>query len=713
MRNEKPTSDSTPAAVSLVVVALLAWYFLSAVTATIGKSVMFDEMFHLVGGYTYWERGDFRMQPENGNLPQRWDALPLLFRDTKPPQFDGNFWWHSSTPDIGYDFLFNEGNDADVMLLCGRAMNAFFGVAVGVLIFLVSRSYFGVRGALVSVALFAFCPTMLANGAMITSDMAAALFFFATVICLWRVLQLIRWQNVLISGLVMGGLFVAKFGAFMIIPIGLLLAAVQIVSPRAIAVSWAGRKWQIQRRGRRILAQVALIIAHAAIVWAVIWAFYDFRFSMFASTTMHLTEHGGQITVDEPLKRWSEVLNGDGVVERFIRVALPWHLLPEPYLYGFAFTWHFGKARACFLNGAVGSTGWPSFFPYCLLVKTPPALFVLTILSAIWLVRSWLRVGGGQARLGAIADSLYRSAPLWVLFVVYWAFAISSHLNIGHRHILPTYPLMLVFAGGAAYWFSRRETAESDKVAVDPAQPGIVAKITNWTAQRRWPAAAILTLICIGSFLVESLWSWPNYVTYFNQFAGGPRHAYRHLVDSSLDWGQDLPALKKWLFDVGLVGSTESRTYLSYFGTGSPEYYGITATKLPCFFDWGPPSLPEPLQPGTYCVSATMLQNIYTRFFGRWTNKYEATYRELGERVNVFLRGDQATRAKLVATAGGPYWLDVFRDFQQARLARLTSYLRGREPDFEINNTILIYGLSDEQLRAALEEPLPEMINSP
>jgi 4-amino-4-deoxy-L-arabinose transferase-like glycosyltransferase len=715
-RGDQPIESSigwkSPAAVYGVVAALLAWYFVATVTASIGKSTMFDELFHLTGGYTYWVRGDFRIQPENGNLPQRWDALPLLFRDTKPPKFDGAMWWKSSMGNVGHEFFYSVGNDAEAMLLCGRAMNAVFGVALGALIFLAAKSLLGPGPALVSTVLFAFCPTMLANGAMITSDMAAALFFFATVLCLWRVLQFVSWQTVLISGLVMGGLFVAKFAAFMIIPIGLVLAAVQIASRRPVIVSWADNTWEVRRRSRRILAIVALIVVHAAIVWGVIWTFYNFRYDMFSTTTMKPNERGEQVVVDEPLAAWSEVLDGHGVIEGFVQQALPLHFLPEAYLYGFAHTWHFGKARAAFLNGEVSSTGWPYFFPYCLLVKTPLALFVLGALSAVWLVRSWLAAGDGQARRQAIGDSLYRTAPLWALFFVYWGFAIASHLNIGHRHILPTYPVMLVFAGGSWFWVAGRGRGSSADVAVGPAHSGFFAKLTTWAASRRWPAAAFALLISIGSFAGESIWTWPNYVSYFNQIAGGPQHAYRHLVDSSLDWGQDLPALKKWLFDVGLDASTESPTYFSYFGTGSPTYYGIKATLLPCFCQWDPPTIPEPLQPGAYCISATMLQNVYTDFPGRWTKEYEANYQELTKHVNLFVSSNQAARAKLVATTGESYWYQLFGAYEHVRLARLTSYLRQREPDFEINNTILIYYLQEADLRSALQEALPEMEKS-
>ena len=260
-----------------------------------------------------------------------------------------------------------------------------------------------------------------------------------------------------------------------------------------------------------------------------------------------------------------------------------------------------GKAAQgsrAFLNGMTGSTGWPYFFPYCLLVKTPPTLFFLAILSAVWLVRTWLGAGDWRLRRQAIGESLFRTAPLWVLFFVYWAFAIASHLNIGHRHILPTYPVLLVFAGGAWFWVARRESDSATQEAENAATMGEYSRDSapGWQlgVGRRSPGWCSSAS---ARFAGESIFSWPNYVSYFNQIVG-KRHAYRHLVDSSLDWGQDLPALKKWLFDVGLDASTESPTYLSYFGTGSPAYYGITANRLPCFIQWDPPQIPEPLRQG-------------------------------------------------------------------------------------------------------------------
>ena len=43
------------------------------------------------------------------------------------------------------------------------------------------------------------------------------------------------------------------------------------------------------------------------------------------------------------------------------------------------------------------------------------------------------------------------------------------------------------------------------------------------------------------------------------------------MLDSNLDWGQDLKKLKKYLDE----NNISDPVYLSYFGKGSPDYYGI------------------------------------------------------------------------------------------------------------------------------------------
>ena len=133
----------------------------------------------------------------------------------------------------------------------------------------------------------------------------------------------------------------------------------------------------------------------------------------------------------------------------------------------------------------------------------------------------------------------YELAPLLCFVLVYGGVAVTTHLNIGHRHLLPLYPALYILAGAAA---------------LAPA-PRI------WAA--RWILPGSLAL---GGAV--ALVAWPNYLAYFNLVAGGPRHGYRRLVDSSLDWGQDLRGLKNWLAGSGLERPGAPRVYLSYLRHG-------------------------------------------------------------------------------------------------------------------------------------------------
>ena len=60
----------------------------------------------------------------------------------------------------------------------------------------------------------------------------------------------------------------------------------------------------------------------------------------------------------------------------------------------------------------------------------------------------------------------------------------------------------------------------------------------------------------------------PNYLAYFNEAAGGPSRGWRWLVDSNIDWGQDLPLLAKWQRE-----HPDRPVHLKYFGTVEPELY--------------------------------------------------------------------------------------------------------------------------------------------
>jgi len=60
----------------------------------------------------------------------------------------------------------------------------------------------------------------------------------------------------------------------------------------------------------------------------------------------------------------------------------------------------------------------------------------------------------------------------------------------------------------------------------------------------------------------------PSYLAYFNEITGGPDGGYRYVLDSNLDWGQDLKRLEKFVEQRGI-----SKISLDYFGSVEPTYY--------------------------------------------------------------------------------------------------------------------------------------------
>ncbi|MBL9188311.1 MAG: glycosyltransferase family 39 protein [Opitutaceae bacterium] len=622
-----------------VLIALL--HAVLAVTATGEKSMTSDEIAHLVAGHAYNTRGDYRLQPENGNLPQRIAALPMSLAGVPQPPVTRESWRTADVWNYGHELFYRQGIVADQWLWLGRGMIALMSAATGLLIFFWSRALFGWRGAFLSLALFVFCPAFLAHGALATSDVTMTFFFVASVGAWWRHLEQpgARWAAV--SAITLGLAFVAKFSA-VLLPLMLAIIGLGWAAGAARAGGWGAPL--------RRLARTTLV--HAFATWAIIWVFYGFRFSAFAPELAEGANfnHG-----------WTWILPGMGASGTVIVALRDAHVLPEAWLYGLAFVLQFAKARGAFMSGDYSVTGWVTFFPFAFVIKTTLPLLLLLAGGAI--------AGGFAAARKKIA-ALRPLLPLAPLFAVYWATSLASNLNIGHRHILPTYPVLFIAAGWLGRWLDGRR----------PFMAIAIAGLTMWHAG-------------------ESLRARPHYLAYFNPIVGGSENGWRHLVDSSLDWGQDLPGLKRWL-DANARGE---RVFLSYFGTGDPGHEGIRATQLPTLPDVGPPRRWHALAPGIYAISATMLQHVYSKVRGDWTLELEKEYQQLRatEPDLLAFQNDPAHRAALLRDVPAENWSIAWKRYEQLRFARLCHYLRVRAADAAIGHSIRIYRLNAAEIEGA------------
>jgi hypothetical protein len=239
---------------------------------------------------------------------------------------------------------------------------------------------------------------------------------------------------------------------------------------------------------------------------------------------------------------------------------------------------------------------------------------------------------------------------------------LTSGLNIGHRHIIPVYPVYFVMAAGAAAWLAR---------------------------PLRWTGACVAALAVW--FAAESVWIRPHYLAYFNELVG-PTDAWRHIVDSSLDWGQDLPSVRAWLD----ANPPDGPVMISYFGSGDIDYYGIKGTRVGDInFDLRPRKVPAIITGGLWIISVTQFQQVYTEARGRWDREKEATYRQLLGRVIEL----EAAKGKLSYQEGVK--------FEEYQFARICYFLRDRKPIAQPAYTFLIFKLTDDDVMKALYGPLP------
>jgi hypothetical protein len=472
-------------------------------------------------------------------------------------------------------------------------------------------------------------------------------FFVASVGTWWRHLENPGTTGALLSSFTLGLAFVSKFSAVLLPPMLGLIALVWLSG----AVGRTG--WRAPLK--RLACTTSL---HVVVTWLVIWLFYGFRFSAFSPALSEGANfnHG-----------WGFVLTDLGFAAKVIWALKEWQVLPEAFLYGFAFVLQFAQARGAFLNGDYSTTGWVSFFPIAFLIKSTVPLLMLLAVGIIAAGRKWFDPAArpGWSRLRPFT-------PLAALFAVYWATSLTSNLNIGHRHILPTYPVLFIAAGWLGRWIDFRR----------PLAALLITGLALWHVGVSWAAR-------------------PHYLAYFNELIGGSKNGSRHLVDSSLDWGQDLPGVKTWL-DVN--AQPAEPVFMSYFGTGEPTYEGMPHVRRLPFINVF--RILQPLvrlEPGLYCIGATMLSHVYSDVRGPWTitleNEYQAA--RAAENDLIDYTTNPARRAELEQVVPAARWAAIIKRYEILRFARLCYYLRIRAPEAQIGFSIYVYRLSPAEIQAA------------
>jgi 4-amino-4-deoxy-L-arabinose transferase-like glycosyltransferase len=207
----------------------------------------------------------------------------------------------------------------------------------------------------------------------------------------------------------------------------------------------------------------------------------------------------------------------------------------HPFLDGVQrFVLHGSSGHPTFLLGAPSNGGWWYYFPVALLVKTPLPLLFCSILGGV----------AAFTRLRRQRDWA-AAAPLCAALVML-AISLFVRVDLGVRLILPVYPLLAIAgAQGIAFLLEQQRT--------------------------RTTLAAAGALL--ASSIVIAVRAHPDHLSYFNLLAGA--HPERVLVDSNLDWGQDLYRLRDTIAARGIRDTVR----VAYFGTATLGAVGVPRAR--------------------------------------------------------------------------------------------------------------------------------------
>ena len=192
---------------------------------------------------------------------------------------------------------------------------------------------------------------------------------------------------------------------------------------------------------------------------------------------------------------------------------------------------HNGAGHPAFFMGSVRNHGHWAFFPVAMLVKTPIPFLLLSAVGGAWLVRRSVDENCPMAMIPPVASAL-------ILLI-----SLSARINIGLRHLLPIFPLLAICVGASAAKFWRFEGNRR------PFLRGFVALMLGW-------------------HIYAGARAHPDYLAYFNECCNS--NPERLLVDSDLDWGQDLQRLSRRLKERRV-----ERLHLAYFGTADPAFHDL------------------------------------------------------------------------------------------------------------------------------------------
>ena len=523
-----------------------------AIASVWDDSPIVDEIPHIGSGYSYVIKGDMRLNPEHPPLAKDLAGFAMSFLDLKQTVFETQYWQTDINGqwNFGRNLLFNSGNDAIKAAHAAKLPELLFFVFSGILIFVWTKKLYGRKAATLALFLFPFSPTVIDHSRYVTTDVPACFGILLATFFFVRYLENSSVKNLIIAGLALGIGELTKYSVFLLIPLFPALAVVY-----ALVNSTKSKIFNSFLAIRNTAFVIA--IAYIFVVWPV-YGLHTMNYPperQLSDTTYNLGSYGNRLIADKVV--WA---SDKPFIRPLAQYGLGLLMVAQRSIGG----------NDTYFLGEVSKNAWKKYFPIVYFLKEPLAFWFLVI--AIWLYWS---VKWQPAKISI--KHLFRKCGDWIKehfhefamlswLALYWYSSIKANLNIGVRHLMPTYGFVYILVAGQV-------TTMAQNLKFKKHNNKMGAKSLFFTFH-----FSLFTLL--GWYLYENISVYPYYLTYFNQVAllrpswatdgqaGYISGGHNYVVDSNVDWGQDAKRLGDWL-DKNNV----SKIYLDYFGWADADYY--------------------------------------------------------------------------------------------------------------------------------------------
>lgn len=557
--------DFTKRYEKFLVALILAIMFLIALFSSKGAfgipadSGTVDEIAHIPSGYSYDKYQDFRLNPEHPPLAKVLAGLPLALNKNINGLKDDWSWKGINQWESGWYFLYEAGNDPAEVLFWARLPMILLMLFLGIFLYRWASKLFGQKVGLLVLLLYAFYPDVIAHGRLVTTDIAAALGFVLTIYFFDRALAHRNWNNTILAALAFGIAQSLKFSSFLLFGVLMILIIIKAILDRTKQENFWKNFWKNFK--------IYFWVCFFSIIF--VWIIY----LPFTWNTPPAVEHEviiKNLTSDPSKAVFRNFLHA--FENNRITLALGHYFLGVMLVLA-----RVAGGNATFIMGHLSDKSIAWYFPVAWLIKTPISIIILFLSSFFYFL----------FKKPKNKNDIWIMSLILMPFVVYWAFTLKGSLNIGIRHLMPTVPFVLLSIG---YLFN------------------------SIFKTKKLSSIKVVSYILILYMIVSVLSYYPSFIGYFNEFV--PREKrHEYLIDSSLDWGQDLLRLKKYIDDNNI-----EEIKVDYFGGSQPNYYIPQAREW--HSSYGPTT-------GWLAVSATFYQSskLYGPMEKKWSYHWLDNYK--------------------------------------------------------------------------------------